>query len=58
MTRWAIYQQLQPTGDQPNLSRCGTLYAADSDDAIAKAYLLQVFANAQGGARFPIVAPV
>jgi len=64
MTKFAIYQQFPPrrnesTGEtEANLSRCGTLYAVDADEAIKKAYLLQAFANAQGGARFPVVEPL
>lgn len=61
MTKYALYQQLPPVSLDSEwharLIRAGTVYAQSPEDAIKRAYDMQVFANAHGGARFPLVEP-
>lgn len=63
MTKFGIYQQLPPKRDDSgdtvaNLVRCGTLYAMDGDEALQKAYNLEIFRRATGSGCYPVVEAI
>ncbi len=62
MTKFALWQQLPPVSLDnewhARLVRCGTVYAMDADDALDKAYNLESFRRATGGARYPVVEAI